>query len=188
MWHLGKVTFQLNGSLIVLTSDSVPLVYILGSKGGSGVTRAAMEYISYSEFYGSRFRQHEIIIHDQIEFHERWTDQQNGAFGNVARDKPQTRDATCTPSFTSFGDVAKNVTTPGGGAFHAVAYLLETLVNILLLLIPSNEHFKSKIRHCLDVRRSLVAAGEMTNSVQMLMDKFTRFEMTIVPQRSKTNP
>lgn len=174
-WHIGKVTFQLNGSLIALTSDSIPMVYLVGSKGGSGKTRAAMEYISSSDYYGTRFRQHEVIIHDQMEFHERFQDQQAGKFGKEATDQPQTREPTCVNSFNIFGDIARNVTTYGGGAFHCTAYLLEALIAIILILLPKSAKCKTTIRKTLDVRKSLSAAGEMTNSVQMLMDKFCSF-------------
>ena len=175
-WHIGKVTFQLNGSLIVLTSDSIPLVYLLGSKGGSGKTRAAMEYISTSDCYGTRFRQHEIVIHDQMEFHERFEDQKEGVFGEEAKDQPQTRDCTCADVFEMFKELAKNVTTYGGGGFHCNTYLLEALIDVCVKLLPKkNWKFIAKLRHVLDVRKSLAAAGEMTNSVQMLMDKFCGF-------------
>lgn len=171
-WHIGRVTFKLDGSLIVLTSDSIPLVYLLGSKGGSGKTRAAMEYISTSDCYGTRFRQHEIVIHDQMEFHERYEDQKEGVFGEEAKDQPQTRDCTCAAAFEAFKLLAENVTSYGGGGFHCNTYLLEALIDLCMKLLPKNSKFIGKIRHVLDVRKSLAAAGEMTNSVQMLMDKF----------------
>ena len=174
-WHIGKVTFHLDGSLIALTSDSIPLVYLLGSKGGSGKTRAAMEYISTSDCYGTRFRQHEIVIHDQMEFHERFEDQKNGEFGELPTDQPQTRDCTCAAVFDMFKELAQNVTTYGGGGFHCNTYLLEALIDVCLKLLPKKSKFIGKIRHVLDVRKSLAAAGEMTNSVQMLMDKFCGF-------------
>ena len=104
-WYIGKtkrVAFHLNGSLIVLSSNSIPLVYLLGSKGGSGKTRAAMEYISSSDRYGTRFRQHEVILHDQMEFQERYEDQIEGEFGDEAKDQPQTRAPTCVNAFETF--------------------------------------------------------------------------------------
>ena len=173
IWNIGRVKFQLNGSLIVLTSDSVPLVYLLGSKGGSGVTRAAMEWISSSDLFGTRFRQHEIVIHVQEEFHERLLAQRRGEFGTEARDQPQTRDCTCASSFTVYRTTAKNVTSPGGGGFHMCPYVAETLIDVLVKKIPLDAHTKNEIRRVLDVRQSLMSAGEMTNSVQMLLKKFS---------------
>ena len=178
-YHIGPVMFRLRGSLIALTSDSIPLVYLVGSKGGSGKTRAAMEYISTSDEYSTRFRQHEVIIHEQIEFHWRWLDQKNGAFGKKAKDQPQTRNPTCSASFDTFGELAKMVTTPGGGGFHSISHLLETLIRAILRLIKDQKQ-RNRIRHVLDVRQSLVAAGEMTNSVQMLINKFSGCALAFV--------
>lgn len=172
-WNIGKVLFKLHGK-IVLTSDSVPLQYLIGSKGSGGHTRAAMEFISTSKKYGTRFRQHEVIIHTQQEMNDRWNDQQNGMFGDLARDQPQTRPPTCHDVFDKFS-LAPLVTTPGGGAFHAVAYAVEDQIRVVMLLLPQETGVIRKIRHVLDVRKSLVKAGEMTNSVQMLLTKFNQF-------------
>jgi hypothetical protein len=179
-WNIGKVLFVLDGK-IVLTSDSVPLQYLIGSKGGSGYTRAAIEYISHSKKYGNRMRHHEVCLHRQEQHADRWEDQQNGVFGDKKPDQPQTRPPTCAGAFETYGAVAKNVTTPGGGGFHAVAYAVEDQVRIAMFLVPRESDKIKMIRHVLDIRQSLTAAGEMTNSVQMLLTKFNQFVLIFAP-------
>jgi hypothetical protein len=179
-WNIGRVLFVLDGK-IVLTSDSIPLQYLIGSKGGAGYTRAAMEFMSHSKKYGHRMRHHEVCLHTQVQFAGRWEDQKNGLFGDRKPDQPQTRAPTCAGAFEAFGALAKNVTTPGGGGFHAVAYAVEDQVRMAMLLVPQEAGIIQMIRHVLDIRQSLVAAGEMTNSVQMLLTKFNQFVLIFAP-------
>jgi hypothetical protein len=98
--------------------------------------------------------------------------QDDGAFGEEDRDLPQTRDCTCAPLFETYGEMAENVTTPGGGAFHACAYSMTGCVGLCIELVPRDNKVIGQLRQVLDVRASLVKAGEMTNSVQMLMTNF----------------
>ena len=173
-WNIGNVLFELTDK-IVLTSDSIPLVYLLGTKGGSSKLRGGMEYLSDADMYGYRFRHHEIILHTQAEVHERYLHQKAGGFEEGARFQPQTRDVTCAGAFEVFGKMAENVTTPGGGAFHAVSYILDGSIATIVKLVPHRHKVISGIKRALDVRKSLVKAGEMTNSVQMLITKFEGF-------------
>ena len=170
MWHFGRVLVKLDG-LIVLTCDSSPLVYLTGSKGGQRL-RAAFEYYSDSDSYETRFRHHEVVIHTQGEFLYRWKAQRKGEFGNQQRDLPQTREPTCTRAIETYGSMAENVTTPGAGAFHATAYVTESTVDLATGMLAPFPDLVKKMRKLLDVRKSLAAAGEMTNSVQMLFTNF----------------
>ena len=67
------------------------------------------------------------------------------------------------------------MTTPGGGTFHAVAYSVEGQTTVVMEMVPPGDKVVNQIRRVLDVRKNLAAAGEMTNSVQMLLSKFNQF-------------
>lgn len=63
---------NVTNTFVVLTSDSVPLQYILGTKMGNTDHRGAFEFESSAKSFSTRFRQHRVICHTQEDFMKKW--------------------------------------------------------------------------------------------------------------------
>ena len=83
--------------------------------------------------------------------------------------------APCARGLFESQPASRLVTTPGGGAFHAVSHKLKKDVHLAGKLIRPRTQQVAQVRRALDINESLTEAGEMTGSVQVLQRKFDSY-------------
>lgn len=89
------------------------------------------------------------------------------------------RPPLCSTLFESHPHM-KLVTTPAGGGFHAVSHKLRKDIQLAGKLIQPQTKAVAQVRRALDITESLMKAGEMTGSVQVLQKKFDSFVLYFI--------